>query len=133
VGWMYTPHWSPDGQKVAVSWNRTDRIQQSLWVISPGDSSQKLVKKGYIHPVGWTPDGMWIYAAPWLRGELKIVKINPETGLEQEVFTLPFTQEEGFPVIESVNVSPDGKRFVFQVDKTNSDVWLIENFDPDVN
>lgn len=32
----------------------------------------------------------------------------------------------------SVSVSPDGARLVYAADEALSDVWLAENFDPDV-
>jgi serine/threonine protein kinase len=132
VGWMFTPYWSPDGKKVAVSWNRIDRKGGGAWIITLEDSTQKLVKEGNVYPVGWTPDGKWIYIAPNIQGLLKIIMVNLQTGLEKDVFSLPLSQEEGMPILESVSISPDGKHFVLGVQKISSDVWLVENFDPDI-
>jgi serine/threonine protein kinase len=132
VGWMFVPQRSPDGKKVAVSWNRTDQSPRGGWIISLEDSSQKLVKKGHYYFVGWKPDGKWVYISLTIQGELKINMVSPESGQEKEVFTVPFSMEEGIPDSSSVSVSPDGKQFVFNANKKNSDVWLVENFDPDM-
>jgi hypothetical protein len=44
-------------------------------------------------------------------------------GAPLTVFTIP---EE----IGGASVSADGKKFVFSVAETKSDVWVVENFDP---
>ena len=132
AGWMFVSQCSPDGKKVAVSWNRIDEPRQSIWVISLENFSQKLVKKGHFYPLGWTSDGKWLYVSPVIQDILKITMVNPETGQEKELFTLPFSLDKGIPDSGSVSVSPDGKHFVFHANKKNSDVWIIENFDPDL-
>ena len=38
----------------------------------------------------------------------------------------------GIPMDYSVSMTPDGKKFVFSVGKTQSDIWMIENFDPNI-
>jgi len=35
----------------------------------------------------------------------------------------------GIPVDYSVSMTPDGKKFVFSVNKTQSDIWMIENME----
>jgi hypothetical protein len=44
-------------------------------------------------------------------------------GPRHTVFTAP---ED----IASASVSPDGKKFVYSVSETKSDVWIVDNFDP---
>jgi Tol biopolymer transport system component len=123
VGWMFTPSYSPDGKKVAVSWNRRP---DGLWLISLEDSSQVLLYEGGVRPVGWSPDGNWIYA--WHEEDRKIV-IVPVSGGDAK--SLGESSFEG--TVVDYSMTPDGKRFVFAVSETQSDVWLVENFDPDVH
>jgi hypothetical protein len=51
----------------------------------------------------------------------------PVTGGEAKTFvTLPFEN------ISYISMHPNGKRVVCSVSETQSDVWLMENFDPEV-
>ena len=31
-----------------------------------------------------------------------------------------------------IDITPDGKTIICNIEEKNSDVWMIENFDPDV-
>ncbi|RIK73809.1 hypothetical protein DCC62_16585 [candidate division KSB1 bacterium] len=122
VGWIFFPKYSPDRTKVVVWWNRSDA---GLWVISLVDDSQMKVSDQAVIPVGWSPDGNWIYGFYGrVRGKT-LVRLPVSGGESEIVFTLP---EEIF----LTGVSPDGRKFVCMVPQTQSDVWLLENFDPDI-
>jgi len=121
-GWSFSPAYSPDGKKVAVLWSRQPR--EALWVISLDDNSETPLiggdlESGYLTPVGWSPDGTTIYAYV---GN-KMMSIPAAGGPRHTVFTAP---ED----IASASVSPDGKKFVYSVSETKSDVWIVDNFDP---
>jgi serine/threonine protein kinase len=126
VGWCFDPQYSPDGRKVAVFWNRSKPSRsRGIWVISLDDFSQEFIKEGEESPIGWSPDGKWIYASDW--DSMKHVKIEL---LSKQVKTLPtmsFTIE-GTPRIMVIDEKPS----VFLDDKTHSDVWVVENFDPEI-
>ena len=47
------------------------------------------------------------------------------TGEMKSVATLPFEN------LSDVDMTPDGKRIICTVDEKQSDVWLMENFDPE--
>jgi len=47
------------------------------------------------------------------------------------MFVKPFTFELGSPENNQVTMTPDARRFVFPVRKSQSDIWMIENFDPE--
>ncbi len=130
VGWLFCPRYSPDGKKVAVMWNR--RPSWGLWIIPIEYPSQAYFLKENAYPVGWSSDGRWIYATEGIFGTLKILKISIKGDQTKILLTVPFTLEKGFPRYESVNMTPDGKKFVFPVYKLHSDVWIIENFDPEM-
>ncbi len=120
VGWLFTPRYSPDGNNVAVNWNRPP--QGGLWVISLIDNSAALLRAGYGYPAGWSPDGRSIYAY-FGNKMMSIPAGTAGRGFPHTVFATPGD-------IHDASASADGKRFVFSVAETKSDVWLVENFDP---
>jgi serine/threonine-protein kinase len=121
---------SPDGRKVAVRWNKGPKPDWGLWVISLDDSSEVLLRKGDTSPIGWSSDGKWVYASEIVSGALNFLAISSENGQTKDLFTLPLSLEMGM-VWSPVN-TVDGKHFVFSGRKTQSDVWIIENFDPEI-
>lgn len=130
VGWILYLRYSPDGKKVAVYWNR--RPSPGLWVFPVEDSSQAFFLKKSAGPVGWSVDGKWIYAAERIEGTLKIFKISIEGNQTEIILNIPFTLEQGSPKYKYVSMTPDGRQFVFPVYKYHSDVWMVENFDPEM-
>ena len=90
-----------------------------------------LKKRSFI-PIGWSPDGKWICVSKQVTGAVEILMIALENGKEKTVLALPFTLEKGQPDNWLVSRAPDGKHFVFPVLKMHSDVWVIENFDPEM-
>ncbi len=127
IGWIFTPRYSPDGKKVAVFWRRKDH-GRSMWLISIEDTSQTLLLKGFLDPIQWSEDENWIYATNY--GETPVrIYIIPVDGGEPKIFIpLPF---EIIP-IGGITMTPDGKRIICSVEENISDVWLMENFDPEV-
>jgi Tol biopolymer transport system component len=130
VGWMFDPRYSPDGKKVAVSWNR--RQSRSLWIIPLDDSSKALFIKERITPTGWSSDGKWVYGAEQKEGSLKLLGIELESRKVEELVNIEIDLEKGTPDYYSICMTPDRRQFVFPVYQTHSDVWLVENFDPEI-
>jgi Tol biopolymer transport system component len=131
VGWMFYPQYSPDGKKVAVNWNRWEGGNdiRGLWMISLQDSSQVRPHPGVIVPITWSTDGKWIYGCSWISViffSADILMIPVSGGEAKGFVTLPFEN------ITGISMDPDKKKFVCTVLETQSDVWLIENFDPEV-
>ena len=127
VGWVFQPRLSPDNLNIAVLWNR--KIERGLWVISRKDSSQKLILKGDIYPLKWSVDSKWIYAINTDETPPDILKISSSTRYTKLIYTLPPGKITGSL---DIDITPDGKIIVCDQAETNSDVWMIENFDPDV-
>ena len=97
-----------------------------LWVISIYDSIQHQLICGYLFPLEWSSDGKFIYAANYEKDLSEILKISSDNGEIIDKIVLPFNK------IGLADITPDGKTIIFTVDEENSDVWMIENFDPDV-
>ena len=123
VGWINDLMVSPDGNSVAVMWNRPRNGGDGLWIISMEDSSQVFVRPGYDQLCGWSLDGRWIYYANVPRiGRVRVDGSNTEV-----ILSLPFEDIGEHPL---VTMTPDARNFVagFEV-KRPSDIWLVENFD----
>jgi Tol biopolymer transport system component/predicted Ser/Thr protein kinase len=117
-GVIYGAVYSPDGKKVAVFWDR--KPTPGLWVISLEDRSAKIIGRDGV-PYDWSPDGKWVYA--YVR-EAEFLMIEVESGNAKPLPVIPFTIE-GNTYYKMI----DGRPEIFVDDKTQSDVWVIENFD----
>jgi serine/threonine protein kinase/Tol biopolymer transport system component/DNA-binding winged helix-turn-helix (wHTH) protein len=120
------PVFSPDGKKMAVNWIR--RENGGLWIVSQEPYSETFLQSGDIFPVGWSPDGRYVYAMrPNLGSTQEIVRVHVTSPNEiTSLATLPGHdfQDDG------ASMSPDGHEMVVVVGEWKSDVWLMENFDP---
>lgn len=95
-----------------------------LWVISLKDNSELLLTKERLVPCGWSPDGGLVYAWKSDSGnEGALLAVPAAGGNPRPIVTLP----KG---ISPQSMSPDGRKFVYTVRETKSDVGLMENFDP---
>jgi len=121
VGWVpLKPIFSPDGNKMAVMWNR--RADIGLWIISLEPYSETFVLAGTIYPFGWSPDGKYVYAWRQDSGEIIRVRSAPPNEISS-VAALP----GDIVLTNSATVSPDGRQIIVSVAAQASDVWLIEN------
>jgi serine/threonine protein kinase len=130
VGRMFDLTTSPDGKSVAVLWNRKGRALDGIWRISLEDSSQTFLYRTGGDPIRWSADGKWIYVLDGLAAETKgaqIIKIPAAGGEPEALVTLPL--ENVYPA----SMTSDGRRIVCNVSETQSDVWLMENFDPEAD
>jgi len=138
VGWIFSPVHSPDGQHIAVSWNR--RPNRGIWIIDVKNSRNTPVyttAAASAMPVGWGPDGRSIYVVEGknstYRGltaplgetitDAKILVVPVNGGDVETVADLPFDE------IGGVAMAPDGRRFIVTVYSSRSDVWVVDNFD----
>jgi Tol biopolymer transport system component len=123
----HQPAFSPDGKKMAVHWNRPDK--RGIWIISLEPYSEILLLSGLIYPVGWSPDGEYVYAirayaASSGRQIIRVQVIAPNEAAS--VATLP----GDLVSFDTASVILDGKEIVVSVSEEKSYVWLMENIDP---
>jgi Tol biopolymer transport system component len=130
VGWMFASEISPDGRKVVVSWNRA-AVGQSLWLIDTESGEERNLQTSPLAvPGGWSPDGQWIWALDSSgSARPRVVRIPVAGGPLEAVYDLPFSGERS---VTSLALAPDGSFFVASVEEDQSDIWLVDNFDPDV-
>ena len=141
VGWNASAEYSPDGKKIAVSWNR--QPTRGIWLIDPADSRETLIygargpSDSVPFPIGWSPDGRFILAFDGKRAayrgltapfeetitDAKIVRVPVNGGALETLVRLPFEE------VGSIAMFPDGRRFVVSVYSSRSDVWVVDNFD----
>jgi Tol biopolymer transport system component len=137
-GWMFAPVYSPDARKIAVMWNRPPT--RGIWLIDSNDRRETPVypsTAASIMPIGWSADGAWIYAVEGKSGtfrgatsfvgetttEARILRIAAIGGAVETVASIPSDE------IGSVSMTPDGRRFVYPVFSSRSDVWVVDDFD----
>ncbi len=127
IGWMSRARVSPDGESVAVEWNRWEgnRSVAGVWLISLQDGSQQVVlprrqEEDFAYPIGWTGDGAEIYVGR----EDGIFRIPKFGGEPEHVLTLPEKTGNCVPLNSS-----KGIEFVCVRTELTSDVWLVEGFD----
>jgi Tol biopolymer transport system component len=125
MGWMYNPISSPDRKKIAVYW---DKVINGLWVISLEDSTQNLIMEGRLFPLNWSQDGKTIYAFEYQ--STRVLAVSVKDGFAMEHIKIPFNGVNA--INDDMDITSDGKTIICTVPEINSDVWMIENFDPDV-
>ena len=87
------------------------------------------ITKGLTQPLGWSEDSKWIYAISSEKALPELLMINANTGNAKIIYTFPSDKIDSY---SGVDISSDGKTIVCAIEERNSDVWMIENFDPDV-
>ena len=144
VGWMGSVAYSPDGKKIAVSWNRRlgGRYTPSLWTVDSDGSAETLIYQPSDPDsgpmiIGWAGDGKSVYAFDGKRAanrgvavslgetvtDVRVLKVPLNGGTPQTVLSLPFDE------IGSITMFPDARRFLCTVYTSSSDVWVVEHFD----
>lgn len=123
------PRLAPDGRMIAVHLAEGSyKDKAGLWTISLVDSTQKLIFPGInlLFPLRWSPDGEYFYAYFLLQSPKKILKISADGSELLEIGSIPYSQPS------TLDISPDGKYVIVPLPELQSDIWILENFDPDV-
>jgi Tol biopolymer transport system component len=133
TGWIFEPVLSPDASRYIAYWNVRNGGNQngsdprSLWSFTPqGVPLTQLVpgpSRGRC--IGFEDNGRSVLAAIELeRGYQALYRIPVEGGAAELAYNLP-------DIASDVAMSSDGKTFALVIPKIQSDIWLVENFDPD--
>jgi Tol biopolymer transport system component/DNA-binding winged helix-turn-helix (wHTH) protein len=140
-GWVFSPVVSPDGRKVAVFWNRRDG--RGVWVLDTSTGQKTMIvsdEQAEAWPLAWSRDGRRLYLFGGERSayrglhvragetmkDVRVLSVPAAGGNVTTVAVLPFSEVGG------VSMTPDGRRFVCAVYSSRSDVWVVDDFDPDV-
>jgi eukaryotic-like serine/threonine-protein kinase len=122
TGWLFGRlSFAPKGRIFALAWTKIDRPE--LWVINLEKYSESLLYPHGYFPLGWSPDGHFIYAYKF-EGGREILQVPLEGSKHPRIIVKMLGD------VSSGAVSPDGRRIVVSVDENKSDVWLMNNFDP---
>jgi Tol biopolymer transport system component len=126
-GWMYEPRPSPDGEHVAIWWNRGPRKEAS-WTVSLEDGAVSVLSADHV-TVGWSEDGESVYVMPATNrrhgGSRPIYRMPVYGGPQELVLELPEPAEPW-----NVSIDPAGGRAAAALTELRSDVWVVDNFDP---
>jgi Tol biopolymer transport system component len=136
-GFIFNPSWSHDGSRVAVFWNQLHGEEQvfSSWIVSVEDESRRELTDDISWPIGWSSDDEWVYVlmpSSRMGGSdttLQVFRIPSSGGDGVLHAEMPF----GFGRSENVSISGDGNTIVAVKEEWQADIWLVENFDPDVD
>lgn len=129
--WLFKPVLSPGGEWLALRWNNI-YDGRGLWIFSMTDTTKIFILKGWVEPLDWSENEDSIYYAitsDMSSADYKyICRINVQDRSIDTLFTIPFDNVSA----ASISISPDRKQFVANVSTDQKDLWLLENFDPDV-
>jgi hypothetical protein len=125
LGWIFSPTPSVRGE-IATDWNRHEDSEDGLWLISIDGSHQvgltRLPVKDYGWPLNWSADGMQLY---W-RNSGYLLRSSRDGTVTDTLLHL------GPDSLASIAITPDAKYIFAVLSESKKDVWLIENFDPEV-
>ena len=96
------------------------------------DESLVDLYEGNFDPIGWSSDNEWVYISDYESEDVRILKISLRSGESELLFALSSSPLRGNSISFQVRMSPDEKHFVFPANRSQSDVWMIENFDPEI-
>lgn len=114
----FNPSWSPSGEWILGS--------PDAKLLSP-DGSKTRSLGGVTGQGVWSRDGSSIYSI--LSGTLE--RIDPLTGKRTKLLDLPPGFRPSSPIAGSrLSVSADGKTLAVSTQAGNSDIWILDGFEP---
>ena len=119
---------SPDGQQVAVTTADEASGKQAVVVVPvAGGAAREIYKvdkpRSILRFPFWTSDGKQILCGVRLQDKLEPVLV-PVDGGEPQKFAVPMSG------ITDLSFHPDGQRVAFSAGRSQSEVWVMENFLP---
>ncbi len=126
---------APDGRSIAFARTSDRASGMSVCVASIADGTVRVLYPGRAAPVGWSADGRRVFLVRDDPDEAKVgkrveevVACSVESGRIEPVAPLP-GMDFGWSAID---VSADGRHIAYARTSTLSDVWVAEDFDPEV-
>lgn len=114
-------HWSPDGKQIAYV-GMGDGVIDSVFVINTnGAPARQISDLSYESVIGWSPEGILYFAAPYTGGAAwKVYSYDLASSTVQERFTI----ENGTPKFLNPKLSPDGNWIAYR-GRDNSSLYLV--------
>jgi len=134
-GYVSMASYSPDGQKVALriaeyegEWHVKKKNKWTLVIYSLDDQTRlwSFPIDRLADCLGWSPDGEWLYQTLPDSSSTTISRMQISDGLVEPVVTLPWSN------VWEITMSSNCSTFVCVRGDQQSDIWLVENFDPDL-
>lgn len=121
-GFYFHPEYSPDGKQVAIARNPSPQ-PHGLWLITREPYSERVVIEEPLNPVGWSSDGRWISVTQAFPFGSFVGRVLAGGGDREVLLTLPGD-------VTFASVDERGTRIVAAVRAVQSDVFVVEGFDP---
>ncbi len=114
---------SPDGKWICA-WNVTNQ-KYELFPVSGGEPRAISGTEQYDNQIQWTPDGKSIFVTEFGITS-QIFKVNLATGKRELWKTLTPTDPAGAEGIGPVEITPDGKTYVYSVYRDLTNLYLVK-------
>lgn len=122
-------HWSPDGTQIAYVGMGNGAINSVFLVNTDGTQMRQISALSYESIIGWSPDGLLYYVAPYTGGAAwKVYAYDLASGTAQERFTI----ENGTPKFLNPKLSPDGNWIAYR-GRDNSSLYLVRTDGSDMH
>ena len=122
TGWPFYPSVSPDGESVAVFWNRDQKA--GVWAIDIDQGTERLLVEGGYSPLGWSADGRFLYAGEQEASPVSFVRIPASGGPAQEWRTIDFGPRRHI-ICQLSSI----EELLCVVLETSADIWTAEGIE----
>ena len=127
ISWVSNLSFAPTGDVLTLYQNRrkgdqvvTAALFRLTW---PGRQAHKLLD-GLVEAIGWSADSEWVYTFP--REGRDVTRVSSRSGASEMIGSFPV----GSLSESACSLTPDRSAIICSLEESESDAWLMENFDP---
>ena len=142
--WAFYPRYSFDGDRIAFfgtlsAPGENNEGEDGIWLYEKSTQALSLLRaipqnsqgRAPVVPLEWSKDEEWLYVLfPLIEPngyEHSVAKISVEDGTIVQLGKVPYLGTNKIP-----DISPDGRFLIMNDPRIATDIWLLENFDPEV-
>jgi serine/threonine protein kinase len=120
----FQPQWSPDGTSILF------QTAEGEILASVDGTNRKIISKDIWFTGGWSRDGSLLYAVRQdANRKMIVISFDPKTGKETSISDLgPIPLQISDSPFAGFSMAPDGKSFATSILRTESDLWILEDF-----
>jgi len=89
------------------------------------DYSERPLYAGRYIPFGWSPNGNSVYATGFDSSEILEIDVHNSKN-PRKITTIP-------KFMYGTAITPDGRKLILSMVEEFSDIWIMENFDPETS